>query len=183
MARIACGHGPPSRRAVRRNSRYLVVVTGHIPAASSSGRRNIRRASRLGTLCQEIDAGDEDVSLWPCTRADVPFVAYADLCTNRLQSDGRFRSKPIDSVAGSAKHRWQVCSTVVAHLPEREACESGFRQLFEQPGPQSSLDLNRVTACDVNSPLARIQLIACKRREEARSVLEVQQSHHLRVRV
>src|SRR5262249_30866363 len=107
--------------------------TSHVGDCSSATHASPPLSSRLGTLCDdEIETGDEDAPLWSGTCADVPLVANADLSMNRLEQDGCFRSESVHSIARPAKHRWQVRSPVVAHLPEPKARESDFRQLSEQ---------------------------------------------------
>src|SRR5262245_15591722 len=111
-------------------------------------------------MCEEVDAKNEDVSLWPRADTEIPFVAYSELSLNRFDEYGAIRPKPIDSIADPSKHRWQLCSPVVTHLPQGITGDSGLRQFSKQLGPDSSLDLDRIATRNIYSALAPTQLIA-----------------------
>jgi hypothetical protein len=71
----------------------------------------------LRTMYEEIDGDNEDVSLWPCAGTEIPLITHSELSLNRLDEDGSFRPKPIDSIPSPGKHEWQLRSPSVAHLP------------------------------------------------------------------
>ena len=71
----------------------------------------------LRTMYDEINCGNEDVSLWPGAHTEIPFITHSELSLNRLDEYGEFRPKPIDSIASPGEHGWQFSSPIVAHLP------------------------------------------------------------------
>ena len=68
-------------------------------------------------MYEEINADNEDASLWSRANTEIPFITHSELSLNRLDEHGAFRPKPVDSIASPGKHKWQFRSPVVAHLP------------------------------------------------------------------
>src|SRR6476619_5958323 len=132
----------------------------------------MQRCGRLlWALERDIDSYDEDVTLGTRSDAHVPFVANPQLGLNRFDHNGAVGAESVDAVAGSAKHNGKIRAAVGANLPEAVERQARFNNAVEQIRACSALNVQRITASNVDPAFAEIGVVACKRSDKGCPVL------------
>src|SRR6185369_4873695 len=121
----------------------------------------ITRNKSIGGFDNETD--DEHVPFWAGADAKIPFVAGSDLRSDGLNHDGNLRTDAVDTVAGSAKDLWKVGASIGTNLAQDVSGNARLDRSIEPADANAALDLERITANEVDAALAQVEVIAGER--------------------
>src|SRR5262245_28506985 len=125
----------------------------------------------LGRSHPERDAHGQELALGARLRAKIPRIAKADLRTNRCDEYCRLWTKSVDTVAGSSQQQRNVCTAVIANLPQRVTCHSKFHSSIRTTHTCSPLNLEDIAARDVDTTFAEIKIVASQRGDKCSPAL------------